>query len=1157
MPERTELSEVKRALFAQYLHRSSPQATTRDSIPRRSPGETAPLSFGQQQIWLLSQLQPDIPVYNERVTVRLPGSLDVNALTRSLNEIIRRHEAWRTLFPLLDGQPVQVIQPGLHLELPVVDLRHLTEVQREAEAIRLASEDAKRPFDLSRGPLLRALLIQLADEEHRLFLTLHHIIFDGITIYQVFLPELSALYEAFSAGRPSPLPDLPIQYADFAAWQRGEMQEHAMAAGIAYWKQQLAGAPTALELPTDRPRPAVPTYRGFVQPFALSTSLSARLRALCRQEQVTMYMLLLAAFTTLLYRYTEQEDILIGTATGGRVRPELEQLMGLFMNTVVMRSKLSENLSFRDLLRQVRETTFEAQAHAGVPFEYVVKELQPQRSLSYNPLFQVLFVFEPQHPVLPSGWTLSHMDAQTDISKFDLTLIVEDRTEGIIGRFEYSTDLLDDTTIQRMIGHWQTLLESIAQHPNRKLAELALLTENERQRLLVEWNATTTAFPEEKRIHQLIEEQVERTPDAVALVYNTEQLTYGELNTRANWLAHHLQQSGVGPEVTVGLLLRNSLEIIVGMLGVLKAGGAYVPLDPAAPAERLNFMLHNARVSLVLTRKTTTAANATSAAREGPLSSPGGDLPAQANILDGSHDATSSPRYLDIDEIMRASESIDNPESPVQGDHLAYIMYTSGSTGRPKGVAITHRNLWHSTLARMAYYHEPVRKYLLLSALTFDSSVAGIYWTLCQGGTLLLPEEGVVRDPFLLSELIAKQQPSHTLCVPSLYNLLLEQASTHPLDSLQTVIVAGERCPKALVERHFTCLPNSALYNEYGPTEATVWCTVYRCQPGEERESVPIGRPIANTQVYVLDSHLQPVPVGVAGELYVGGAGIARGYVYQPEATSERFIPHPLMETRSTASQKGARLYKTGDRVRYLPDGNIEFLERTDHQVKLRGYRIELGEIEEVLRRHPAVRDVAVIAREDVPGDTRLIAYVVSQDNAVLTIDDLHSLISLYVPVYMFPSAYILLPALPLLSNGKLDRKALPVPGPDHLRLSSNHDAYVPPRTHIEEVVAATWSQVLGIERIGIYDDFFRLGGHSLLAMYVVSRLHASLAVELPLRSFFETPTIAGLADKIMQMKSNDTGQQLPPIRSVSREHYRMKLTSNSLSLGRSSLLDE
>ncbi len=579
MPDITELSEAKRALLAQYLRGRSPQTPAEDTIPRRSRGSVAPLSFGQQQLWLLSQLLPDIPVYNERVTIHLPGFLDVNALEQSLNKIIRRHEAWRTVFPLVDGEPVQAIQPTLNLELPVVDLRYLPEAQREAEAVRLASEDARLPFDLARGPLLRAMLIRLRDEEHRLFLTLHHIIFDGISIYRLFLPELHTLYEAFSAGQPSPLPELPIQYADFATWQREEMQEKVIAAEIAYWRQQLAGAPSLLELPTDRPRPVVPTYRGFVQPFALSSSLTDHLRALCRQEGVTLYMLLLAAFNTLLYRYSGQEDILIGTATGGRKRPEVEKLMGMFMNTLVMRTSLSGNPTFREVLGRVRETTFEAQAHADVPFEYVVKELQPQRSISQNPLFQVLLVLEPQHPVLPSGWTLTHMDAQTDISKFDLSVILEDRAESIIGRFEYSTDLFDATTIERMIGHWRTLLGSIVQNPNQRLSELALLTEAERQLLLVEWNATTTSFPSEQRIHQLFEEQVERTPDAVALVFGDEQLTYQELNIRANRLAHRLQQLGVRPEVMVGLSLQNGLEMIVGLLGILKAGGAYVPLE--------------------------------------------------------------------------------------------------------------------------------------------------------------------------------------------------------------------------------------------------------------------------------------------------------------------------------------------------------------------------------------------------------------------------------------------------------------------------------------------------------------------------------------------------------------------------------------------------
>ncbi len=671
------------------------------------------------------------------------------------------------------------------------------------------------------------MLIRLRDEEHRLFLTLHHIIFDGISIYRLFLPELHTLYEAFSAGQPSPLPELPIQYADFATWQREEMQEKVIAAEIAYWRQQLAGAPSLLELPTDRPRPVVPTYRGFVQPFALSSSLTDHLRALCRQEGVTLYMLLLAAFNTLLYRYSGQEDILIGTATGGRKRPEVEKLMGMFMNTLVMRTSLSGNPTFREALGRVRETTFEAQAHADVPFEYVVKELQPQRSISQNPLFQVLLVLEPQHPVLPSGWTLTHMDAQTDISKFDLSVILEDRAESIIGRFEYSTDLFDATTIERMIGHWRTLLGSIVQNPNQRLSELALLTEAERQLLLVEWNATTTSFPSEQRIHQLFEEQVERTPDAVALVFGDEQLTYQELNIRANRLAHRLQQLGVRPEVMVGLSLQNGLEMIVGLLGILKAGGAYVPLEPASPPERLAFILQETQLPIVLTREARTTAKADDYIRRG-LSEERFNPSAPTTIHGATPDTAATTLYLDAEEATLADMPTGNPNSLVNGHNLAYVIYTSGSTGRPKGVAITHQNLWHSTQARLAYYREPVSKYLLLSSLAFDSSVAGIFWTLCQGGTLLLPDEMVVRDPFLLSALIEKQRPSHTLCVPSLYALLIEQAATHQLDSLQTIIVAGERCPKAVVDRHFTWLPNSALYNEYGSRSSTRICASAR-----------------------------------------------------------------------------------------------------------------------------------------------------------------------------------------------------------------------------------------------------------------------------------------------------------------------------------------
>lgn len=1114
MPDTTELSEPKRALLARYARGERPRTPARvDSIPRRPPGSAVPLSFGQQQLWLLAQLLPDVPLYNECVTIHLPGSLHVGALEQSLAEIIRRHEAWRTSFPLLNGQHVQAIQPAPAIKLPVTDLRHLTEATREAEALRLASEHARLPFDLARGPLLRALLVRLGDEEHRLFLTLHHIIFDGITIYQVFLPELHTLYEAYSSEQPSPLPELPIQYGDFAVWQRERLQGDIITDQLAYWKRQLAGAPTVLELPTDRPRPALPTYRGFVKSFALGESLTNSLRALNREQGVTPFTLLLTAFNTLLYRYTGQEDILVGTATSGRRHPEVEKLMGMFMNMVVIRTNLAGDPTFGELLARVREATLEAQAHADVPFEYVVKELQLERRVGQNPLFQVLFVLEPQPPVLPSGWSLTHMDARTDTSKFDLSIILEDQPEGIIGRFECSGDLFDATTIERMIGHWQTLLESIVRNPRQRVAELALLTQAERQLLLVEWNATTTNYLPERCVHQLFEAQVELTPDAIALVFGEEQLTYRELNVRANQLAHRLQQLGVGPDALVGLFLHNCLETMIGLLGILKAGGAYVPLDPAAPGERLALTLQDAYISILLTK---------------------------TSLLELLPTFTATTTLcLDGEEAALAAMPSTNPVGALQGHHLAYVLYTSGSTGRPKGVAITHHNLWHSTQARLAYYRQPVTSYLLLSSITFDSSVAGIFWTLCSGGILLLPAELVVRDPFLLSALIEKQRPSHTLSVPSLYALLLEQAASRRLDSLQTIIVAGEPCPQELVERHWLWLPGSTLYNEYGPTEATVWCTVFRFAKGENRPSIPIGRPIANTQVYILDTHLQTVPIGVAGELYVGGAGLARAYLHQPALTAERFIPHPFSD------EPGARLYRTGDQVRYLPDGNIEFLQRVDQQVKIRGYRIEVGEVEEALRRYPGVREATVAAREDIVGDKRLVAYVVPQAKGSITVDALRAHLIAYLPAYMLPSAYVLLEALPLLPNGKLNRRALPLPGLDQTQTASKQ-AFVAPRTPIEEVVAATWSELLGIKQVDMHDDFFRLGGHSLLAMHVVSRLRTVLQVELSLRSFFEAPTVAGLSIIIQQLKANGTGESMPGIRPISRESHRVTLSSIS-----------
>src|SRR6266496_5255753 len=555
-------------------------------IPARSLAGPAPLSFEQEQLWFLAQLMPDSPAYNESLTIGFQGSLDVTAFEQGLNEFINRHQIWRTSFPTVDGQPVQVIHPASNFKLAEVDLRNLPEAERESEALRLAAEDIMRPFDLAHGPLLRAMLVRLGDEDYRLFMALHHIIFDAVSLNHIFLPELHALYEAFSRGKPSPLPDLPIQYADFAVWQRQWLQGNLLADQLAYWKQQLAGAPVALNLPTDRPRPPVQTYRGSMRPFALSRRLTDAIKALSRQEGVTLFMALLAAFNTLLYRYTGQDDLLIGTSTAGRKRLEVQKLMGYFLNTVVLRTNLSGDLTFRDLLLRVREVTNSAFAHEDVPFQYLVKELHPERNLSQNPLFQVMLTLEPPLPVLPSGWTLTQMDVETDTAKFDLYLELDDRPEGLIGRFEYSTDLFDAATIDRMVGHWQTLLEGTVADPKHHLSELPLLTEAERHQLLVQWNATQTEYPMDRCVHQLFEAQVECTPDALVVIFEDMQLTYRELNQRANQLAHHLQQLGVGPEVLVGICVERSLEMVVGLLGILKAGGAYIPLDPNYPPER-------------------------------------------------------------------------------------------------------------------------------------------------------------------------------------------------------------------------------------------------------------------------------------------------------------------------------------------------------------------------------------------------------------------------------------------------------------------------------------------------------------------------------------------------------------------------------------------
>ncbi len=1088
----TDLSKAKRALLEKYARGRLAQTTaTARVIPRRAEGSVVPLSFGQQQMWLLSQLIPDTPVYNESVTVHLPGLLDVAALERSFYEIIRRHESWRTSFPQLDGQPVQRIHPSLPLSLPLVDLRYLPKLEREVEALRLATEDGRKPFDLAHGPLLRAMLIQLNEMEHRLYLTLHHIIFDGISVYQVFLAELRTLYEAFSTGRPSPLPELPIQYADFAVWQREQLQGDVLEKQLNYWKRQLEDAPAILELPTDRPHLLNPTYCGSMYPVALPKHLTDALRELSRQEECTFYMTLLAAFKTLLFRYTGQDDILVGTATAGRKHSEVQKLLGVFINTLVMRTHLTGDMSFRELLACVREETLEADAHQDVPFEYLVKELQPERGVGQNPFFQVLFMLEPPISVLPSGWTLTHMDVKTDTSKFDLALILEDRPEGIVGFFEYSTDLFDTATINRMVEHWQTLLEGIVANPAQRIAELPLLTGVEQQQLLIEWNATSTSYPKDQCVHQLFEAQVERTPDAVALVYEDQQMTYRELNARANQLAHCLQRLGVEPEVLVGLCMDRSLEMIVGLLGILKAGGAYVPLDPTYPKERLAFMLEDTQAPVLVTQERLI-----------------GLLPKQ-----GAHVVCLDREWKEI-----AQECWENLVNGATAENLAYVMYTSGSTGRPKGVEVRHRSIIRLLFGVDYVFLDATRTVLHMAPISFDAATFEVWGALLHGARcVLFPER--IPTPKSIGAVIRKHHITTAWLTASLFNVVIDEAP-EMLEGVEQLLTGGEALSVVHIRRALDVLPATQFINGYGPTESTTFTCCYPIpkQLSETTRSISIGRPIGNTQVYILDCYLNPVPIGVPGELHIGGDGLARGYLNHPKLTAEKFIVSPFGDDPS------ARLYKTGDLARYLRDGTIEFLGRLDDQVKIRGFRIEPGEIGAVLGQHPDVREAVVVVDEDVCGNKRLVAYLVQDAERPTTINEVRRFVKEQLPEYMVPSDFVLLDSLPLTPNGKLDRDALPAP--DAVRLPVE-ETFVAAKSIVHYQLMRIWEDLLDVPLIGIRDNFFYLGGHSLLAARLVNKIEQVCGKKIALATLFAGPTIEQLANAL-QAEEEERNSRAP-----------------------------
>ena len=1059
-----------------------------------------PASFAQQRLWFLDQLIPGNAIYNVPTVIRLTGSLKLAALEQTFNEIVRRHETLRTTFIVLDGQPLQAIAPSLTIPLCVLDLQELPADKQEVKAKSIITAEIEHPFDLSSGPLLRVILLVLSETEHILLLNMHHIICDDWSM-GVLIRELGTLYAAFAQNQPSPLLELPLQYADFAHWQREWLQGEVLQTQLAYWREQLNGI-SILHLPTDKPRPAIQSYRGATQFLELPKKLIDALEKLSQQEGVTLFMTLLATFKTLLYRYTHQEDIAVGSPIANRNHSEIEGIIGFFVNSLVLHSNLSGNPTFRELLGRVREVTLGAYSHQDLPFEKLVEELHPERNLSHHPLFQVVFGFQnaPMSALELPGLVPSFMNIDLKKTRFDLELHLwkcsEDfrslwggnweYSEGLRGVIVYNTDLFDRATINQMLEHFKTLLSAIVANPEQRITNLPLLSEAELHQVLVEWNNTQADYPQDKCIHQLFEKKVQQYPDSIAVNFANEQLTYQELNTCSNKLAQHLQKIGVGSEVLVGICISQSIEMIIGLLGILKAGGAYVPLDPSYPEERLNFMLKDAQVSVLLT---------------------------QENLLKHFEGFSNPIISIDKDWKIITQEKEDNLKSDLNSDNLAYIIYTSGSTGKPKGVAVPHKAVNRLVCNTNYIKLSSSDKIAQASNTSFDAATFEIWGALLNGAQLV----GISKDVTISPHELALQLREKGINVLFLTTALFQQIVRDVPQAFATLkyfLFGGETVDTRWIKKILQSGAPKHLIHVYGPTENTTFSSSYCVKKLPSATSLPIGIPITNTQIYILDTYLQLMPIGVTGELYIGGEGLAREYLNLTELTAEHFITHPFSNKPKT------RLYKTGDLARYLPDGNIEFLGRIDNQVKIRGFRIELSEIEAVLSQHLAVRETVVIAREDVPDDKYLVAYIVPKQEQI-PMEDVQSFAYLLrqflkekLPEYMVPRAYMVLESLPLTANGKVDRHALPIPE----TITFHNQDYVAPRSQVEELLAEIWAKVLGKEQVGVHDNFFELGGHSLLATQLTSRIRDTLQIDLPVRNLFEAPTVEQLAKYIDTM---------------------------------------
>jgi aspartate racemase len=1048
-----------------------------ESIGRRSGAGPAPLSFAQERLWVLDRINPDSSFYSIPHAYRLRGPLDVEALSRAFAAVEQRHEVLRAVFPMEGGRPVQGIGAPRREGLSAVDLEAMEERVREGEVRRLLQEEAGRPFDLSLGPLVRRKVFRLGSEDHVLVVTIHHIVFDGWSS-GIFWREVEALYEAYREGRASPLPELAIQYGDYAVWQRERLSGEVLEKEVAYWKGKLLGAPAVLELPGSRVRPSRRSDRGATARMEVSGPVVEALRLLGREEGATLFMTLLAAFGVLLMRHSGQEDVVVGTPVAGRNRSDIEGLIGFFVNTLVLRTDLSGEPTFRELLARVRDVALEAYAHQELPFEKLVEQVNPERTLSYSPIFQVMAVMQNagERQIRLPGITVAPIELETTTSKFDLTAFFTETGRGMEVSFQYSTDVYEASAMERMLTHLGILLNGIAEGPDRKVWQLPLLTQEERHLVLEEWNRTEAPYPREKTVHRLFEDQVERTPEAVAVEMEGEGLSYGQLNERSNRLARHLQGRGVGPEVLVGLCVERSVEMVVGLLGILKAGGAYLPLDPGYPKERLRFLVEDGGPRLVLTHR---------------------------NLGERLPEGVEQIRLdADLGQIERQSGS--NPPSRATPDNLAYVIYTSGSTGKPKGVRIPHRGVVR--LVCGAKYAElgPGEVFLQFAPLSFDASTFEIWGALANGARLVVMPPGIA-SPSELGVAIERHAVTTLWLTAGLFHQMVEM-QIESLRGVRQLIAGGDVLSVAHVEKALRELPDCRLINGYGPTEGTTFtCCHTLSRAAALRSSVPIGRPIANTRVFILDSHRQPVPIGVTGELCIGGDGLARDYLGAAELTTEKFVPDPF-------GGPGDRLYRSGDRVRYRDDGTIEFLGRMDDQVKVRGFRVEPGEVEAALLRDPSLREASVVLREDSPGERRLVAYVSGEAAADEGVPQLRARLKQSLPDFMIPSAFVFLDALPLTANGKVDRAALPAPGRERPRLEKES---VAARNTLESRLVAIWERVLGVRPIGVTDNFFDLGGHSLLAARLFSEIERDLGRPLALSTIFRAQTIAELAEML------------------------------------------